>query len=222
MEQQMTGTIDEGASRSARSPSAIGRTPLKVDLRSDTVTLPTPEMLGAMTRAPLGDDMRERDPTVVELEALAARMTGTEAGLFVTSGTMGNLVAMLAHTGRRRRRAGRSRSPSDAQRGVGRGPCRRPVPAPLSGASRLSGSRRIQRHAQAAGHAQQPRHGARLHRDLSQQCRRNGHAAEGHGGIACHDKGCRRARAYRWCPPVQRGGSRSACRPPRSCAMPTA
>lgn len=100
MEQQMTGTIDAGASRSAPSPSAIGRTPLKVDLRSDTVTLPTPEMLAAMTGAPLGDDMRERDPTVVQLEALAARMTGTEAGLFVTSGTMGNLVAMLAHTGR--------------------------------------------------------------------------------------------------------------------------
>ena len=71
-----------------------------VDLRSDTVTLPTPEMLSAMTQAPLGNDMRERDPTVVELEALAAHKTGTEAGLFVTSGTMGNLVAMLAHTGR--------------------------------------------------------------------------------------------------------------------------
>jgi threonine aldolase len=100
MEQQLTGTIDEGASRSAPSPSTIGKRPLKVDLRSDTVTLPTQEMLTAITRAPLGDDMRERDPTVVELEALAARMTGTEAGLFVTSGTMGNLVAMLAHTGR--------------------------------------------------------------------------------------------------------------------------
>ena len=100
MDKQMTGTIDEGAFRSNPSPSATGGGTLKIDLRSDTITLPTTEMLEAMTQAPLGDDMRERDPTVVELEALAARMTGTEAGLFVTSGTMGNLVSMLAHTGR--------------------------------------------------------------------------------------------------------------------------
>lgn len=100
MEQQMTGTIAEGGPRSAAWRPIAGEAARKVDLRSDTVTLPTPQMLEAMTSAPLGDDMRERDPTVVELEALAARMTGTEAGLFVTSGTMGNLVAMLAHTGR--------------------------------------------------------------------------------------------------------------------------
>ena len=66
-----------------------------IDLRSDTITLPTPEMLESMTRAKLGDDMRERDPTVCELEDLAAEKTGTEAALFVTSGTMGNLVALL-------------------------------------------------------------------------------------------------------------------------------
>ncbi len=71
-----------------------------IDLRSDTITLPTPEMLESMTRAKLGDDMRERDPTVCELEDLAAEKTGTEAALFVTSGTMGNLVALLTHTGR--------------------------------------------------------------------------------------------------------------------------
>jgi threonine aldolase len=71
-----------------------------IDLRSDTVTLPTPKMLEAMVSAKLGDDMRERDPTVVELEELAAEKTGKEASLFVASGTMGNLVAMLAHTGR--------------------------------------------------------------------------------------------------------------------------
>ncbi len=71
-----------------------------IDLRSDTVTLPTPEMYAAMAAAKLGDDMRERDPTVVELEQLAARLTGMEDGLYVASGTMGNLVSVLAHTGR--------------------------------------------------------------------------------------------------------------------------
>src|SRR3954469_12632722 len=70
------------------------------DLRSDTVTLPTDEMREAMRRAELGDDSREGDPTVRRLEQLAARMTGKEAGLFVASGTMSNLVALLAHTGR--------------------------------------------------------------------------------------------------------------------------
>ena len=71
-----------------------------IDLRSDTVTLPTEEMLQAMQRAPLGDDSRDGDPTVKELEARAAGMTGKEAALFVPSGTMGNLVAMLAHGSR--------------------------------------------------------------------------------------------------------------------------
>jgi threonine aldolase len=71
-----------------------------IDLRSDTVTLPTQRMYDAMATARLGDDMRERDPTVVELERLAALKTGTEDALFVASGTMGNLVSVLAHTGR--------------------------------------------------------------------------------------------------------------------------
>lgn len=53
-----------------------------------------------MDRARLGDDMRERDPTVVALERLAAEKAGTEDALFVVSGTMGNLVSILAHTGR--------------------------------------------------------------------------------------------------------------------------
>jgi threonine aldolase len=73
---------------------------MTIDLRSDTVTLPTDAMLDAMHRARLGDDGREGDPTVGRLEALAAQRTGKEAGLFVVSGTMGNLVALLAHTGR--------------------------------------------------------------------------------------------------------------------------
>src|SRR6266404_6284370 len=73
---------------------------MTIDLRSDTVTRPTEVMLEAMRHAPLGDDGREGDPTVIALEALAAERTGKEAGLFVSSGTMGNLVALLAHTGR--------------------------------------------------------------------------------------------------------------------------
>src|SRR5205085_12137388 len=71
-----------------------------IDLRSDTVTLPTEEMREAMRAAPLGDDSREGDPTVRRLEEAAADITGKEAALFVASGTMSNLVALLAHTGR--------------------------------------------------------------------------------------------------------------------------
>lgn len=71
-----------------------------IDLRSDTVTKPTERMLDRMRHAELGDDSRDGDPTVRALEAMAAKRTGKEAGLFVPSGTMGNLVAMLAHTGR--------------------------------------------------------------------------------------------------------------------------
>src|ERR1700730_1775870 len=71
-----------------------------IALRSDTTTLPTEEMREAMLRAELGDDSREGDPTVRRLEEKAATMTGKEAALFVASGTMSNLVALLAHTGR--------------------------------------------------------------------------------------------------------------------------
>jgi threonine aldolase len=69
-----------------------------VDLRSDTLTQPTPEMREAMARAEVGDDVWEEDPTVKRLEALAAERMGHQAGLFVTSGTQGNLVSVLAHT----------------------------------------------------------------------------------------------------------------------------
>ena len=71
-----------------------------LDFRSDTVTMPTPEMREASYRAKLGDDVYGDDPTVNELEALGAEMLGKEAGLFVTSGTQGNAVAILAHTQR--------------------------------------------------------------------------------------------------------------------------
>ncbi len=71
-----------------------------IDLRSDTLTQPTEAMLDAMRSARLGDDSRDGDPTVGELESLAATRTGKEAAVFVPSGTMGNLLAMMAHTGR--------------------------------------------------------------------------------------------------------------------------
>lgn len=71
-----------------------------VDLRSDTVTQPTPEMRAAMASAEVGDDVMGEDPTVNRLEALAAEKMGKEAGLFVASGTMGNLVAVLTHCNR--------------------------------------------------------------------------------------------------------------------------
>lgn len=68
-----------------------------IDLRSDTVTQPTPAMIEAMARAELGDDVYGEDPTVNALEAEAAERFGKEAGLFVTSGTQGNVVSLLAH-----------------------------------------------------------------------------------------------------------------------------
>ena len=69
----------------------------KVDLRSDTITLPTKEMLDAIAGAELGDDVFQEDPTVNQLEDLAATKFNKEAALFVPSGTMANLVAVLSH-----------------------------------------------------------------------------------------------------------------------------
>jgi len=71
-----------------------------IDFRSDTVTKPTKEMRLAMADAIVGDDVYEDDPTIKELEALAAKMTGKEAGLFITSGTMGNQLSIYTHTSR--------------------------------------------------------------------------------------------------------------------------
>lgn len=68
-----------------------------IDLRSDTVTLPSPAMREAMYRAELGDDVMGEDPTVNRLEALAAERMGKEAALLVASGTMGNFVSLLSH-----------------------------------------------------------------------------------------------------------------------------
>lgn len=71
-----------------------------VDFRSDTVTWPTPEMREAMAAARVGDDVYGEDPTVHALEQLGARMLGKQAGLFVASGTMGNLTAILTWASR--------------------------------------------------------------------------------------------------------------------------
>ena len=69
----------------------------KIDLRSDTVTLPSDEMRAAILSAKLGDDVFGEDPTVNELEEKASKIMGKEAGLLVPSGTMGNLVSILIH-----------------------------------------------------------------------------------------------------------------------------
>jgi len=84
-----------GADAASRG-SGAGR----IDLRSDTVTHPTPEMRRAMAEAEVGDDVSEDDPTVIALEQRAAALLGKEAGLFVASGTMGNLVSVMAHVPR--------------------------------------------------------------------------------------------------------------------------
>lgn len=71
-----------------------------IDLRSDTVTMPTKRMRELMAAAEVGDDVYRDDPTVAELEALAASMVGKEAALFVPSGTMGNQLCIMSHTKR--------------------------------------------------------------------------------------------------------------------------
>ena len=69
-----------------------------IDLRSDTITLPTDEMRRAMYQAEVGDDVHREDPTVNRLEELAAKVMGKEAALFTTSGTMSNLLGVLTNT----------------------------------------------------------------------------------------------------------------------------
>jgi len=69
-----------------------------IDLRSDTITLPTDEMRRAMYEAEVGDDVHREDPTINRLEELAARVMGKESALFTTSGTMSNLLGVLTNT----------------------------------------------------------------------------------------------------------------------------
>jgi threonine aldolase len=73
-------------------------TPGFIDLRSDTITLPTPEMREAMRSSKLGDDVFHDDPTVNELEEKAAKRVGKEAAVLVTSGTQGNIVSVLSQS----------------------------------------------------------------------------------------------------------------------------
>src|ERR1700731_4244823 len=69
-----------------------------IELRSDTFTLPTESMRRAMAAAEVGDDVWDEDPTIHRLQERAAEMVGKEASLFVPSGTMGNLCALISHT----------------------------------------------------------------------------------------------------------------------------
>ncbi|MFQ5615881.1 MAG: beta-eliminating lyase-related protein, partial [Anaerolineales bacterium] len=71
-----------------------------IDLRSDTMTQPTEAMREAMAKAEVGDDVFDEDPTIHRLQDMAAEKLGMEAALFLPSGTMGNLVSLLAHCGR--------------------------------------------------------------------------------------------------------------------------
>ena len=92
----LAGSLE--TSRLSTSIGARSFSSLKpVDLRSDTVTMPTPTMLDTVVRAPLGDDVMGEDPTVKELEQYAADLFGKEKGLFVPTGTMANLVAILSY-----------------------------------------------------------------------------------------------------------------------------
>ena len=82
------------------TPNENGHLAPMIDLRSDTVTRPTPRMREAMMESLVGDDQYGEDPTVNRLEAMAAALLGKEAAVYVPSGTMGNLSALLAHCGR--------------------------------------------------------------------------------------------------------------------------
>jgi threonine aldolase len=80
------------------SPTETRKTKAAIDLRSDTVTKPTPEMRRAMAEAEVGDDVYGEDPTVNRLQELAARIFEREAAIFVPTGTMGNQIAVKCHT----------------------------------------------------------------------------------------------------------------------------
>ena len=89
-----------------------------IDLRSDTVTTPTPEMRRAMAAAEVGDDVYGEDPTVNRLQEVAAERLGKEAAVFVPSGTMRNEIAIRVHTQRGEEDAWSTRTPTSS-RGAG-------------------------------------------------------------------------------------------------------
>ena len=99
---QVAEHSSDGPTRDSRAETYT-RLPMPdhvIDLRSDTVTKPTAEMRRAMAEAEVGDDVFGDDPTVIALEERAAEITGKEAALFVASGTMGNLVSLMAQVPR--------------------------------------------------------------------------------------------------------------------------
>jgi threonine aldolase len=87
----------QGSTAEATTTARRGRDGRVIDLRTDTITLPSPEMRAAMARADVGDDFYHEDPTVKALEARAVDLLGKEAALYVPSGTMANLLAHLTH-----------------------------------------------------------------------------------------------------------------------------
>jgi threonine aldolase len=95
--------IASGSSLSLRNGRGASKDQPIIDLRSDTVTLPTAEMREAIARAELGDDFYGEDPTVNRLQAMAAKLTGKDAALLVPSGTMANLIALMVHCPRGRK-----------------------------------------------------------------------------------------------------------------------
>ena len=138
--------------RSADMPDTPESSAPIVDLRSDTVTRPTPAMRAAMAGAEVGDDVFGEDPTVNRLEATAAERFGHEAALFVSSGTQGNLLALLSHCGRGDeyicgQQAHNYRTEGGGARGAGRDP----APADRSRAGRHAGTRARGLGGQAAG-----------------------------------------------------------------------
>lgn len=96
----MMATTETASTLVTPDPLAVEQRRSFVDLRSDTVTLPTPEMLERMCSAELGDDGLDGDPTVRRLETRVAEILGKAAGLFVPTATMGNLLAVLTQVAR--------------------------------------------------------------------------------------------------------------------------
>src|SRR2546428_2305200 len=86
------------ATQTISEPEKQPASTLAIDLRSDTVTRPSPEMRRAMAEAPVGDDVYGEDPTINKLQARAAEILGREAAIFVPSGSMGNIVAARTWT----------------------------------------------------------------------------------------------------------------------------
>src|SRR5947209_14742751 len=91
-------TMPTNLTEPQRSPAETNNPAAPIDLRSDTVTKPTPEMRRAMAEAEVGDDVYGEDPTVNRLEQRAAEIFGREAAIFVPTGTMGNQIAIKIHT----------------------------------------------------------------------------------------------------------------------------